>query len=52
MNTVKDGMLVLHDVHLEEFLLLLEFIYPIFNPEINEQTISCLIKLSHRFQFS
>lgn len=48
----KDDLLIFNDIILDEFLLLLEFIYPIFNPEIDEQNISSLIKLSHRFQFS
>jgi len=47
----KDEILTFDDINLDEFLLFLEFIYPLFNPEINEQNISCLIKLSHRFQF-
>lgn len=47
----KDEYLTLNDIQLDEFLLLLEFIYPLFNPEINEQNITMLIKLSHRFQF-
>jgi hypothetical protein len=50
MNS-KDEILSFNDIDFDEFLLLLEFIYPIFNPEINEHNISCLIKLSHRFQF-
>ncbi len=48
----KDEFLSFDDIPSDEFLLLLEFIYPVFNPEINEQTITCLIKLSHRFEFS
>jgi hypothetical protein len=47
----KDDILSFDDINFDEFLLFLEFIYPIFNPEINKQNISCLIKLSHRFQF-
>jgi hypothetical protein len=47
----KDDILSFDDINFDEFLLLLEFIYPIFNPEINKDNISCLIKLSHRFQF-
>ncbi|CAF0825908.1 unnamed protein product [Adineta ricciae] len=47
----KDEYLTLNDIQLDEFLLLLEFIYPLFNPEINEENISTLIQLSHRFQF-
>jgi hypothetical protein len=47
----KDDILSFDDINLDEFLLFLEFIYPVFNPEINKQNISCLIKLSHRFQF-
>ncbi|CAF1321684.1 unnamed protein product [Adineta steineri] len=48
----NDEILLLNDINLDDFLLMLEFIYPLFNPEINQQNISCLIKLSHRFQFS
>lgn len=47
----SDQTLIFHDLHLEEFLLMLEFIYPIFNPEINEENISALIELSYRFEF-
>ncbi len=47
----KDEYLFLNDIDFDEFLLFLQFIYPVFNPEINEQTINCLIKLSHRFEF-
>mgnify|MGYP002378270602 CR=1 FL=1 len=50
MNS-NDDSLVFDDIHLDDFLLLLEFIYPIFNPEINQENISVLIQLSHRFQF-
>ncbi|CAF1318911.1 unnamed protein product [Adineta steineri] len=48
----NDEILLLNDINLDDFLLMLEFIYPLFNPEINQQNISCLIKLSHRFQFN
>jgi hypothetical protein len=48
----KDSLLSFDDIKLDDFLLMLEFIYPLFNPEINQFNISCLIKLSHRFQFS
>ena len=34
-----------------EFLSMLEFIYPLFNPEINDANISSLVRLAHRFQF-
>jgi hypothetical protein len=47
----KDEALVFDDIDLDEFLSMLEFIYPLFNPEINEHNISCLIELSYRFQF-
>lgn len=47
----KDEPLVFNDIELNDFLSMLEFIYPIFNPEINEENISCLIELSYRFQF-
>jgi hypothetical protein len=50
MNS-NDDILSFNDINFDEFLLFLEFIYPIFNPEITEKNISCLIKLSHRFQF-
>ncbi|UJR27900.1 hypothetical protein I4U23_009162 [Adineta vaga] len=50
LNT-KDDCLTFNDISLDEFLLMLEFIYPVFNPEINQQNISILVKLSHRFQF-
>jgi len=47
----KDESLIFNDIDLKDFLSMLEFIYPIFNPEINETNISCLIELSYRFQF-
>ncbi|CAF1220010.1 unnamed protein product [Adineta steineri] len=47
----NDEPLVFNDINLNDFLSMLEFIYPIFNPEITEKNISCLIELSHRFQF-
>lgn len=43
--------LIFNDIDLKDFLSMLEFIYPIFNPEINEKNISSLIELSDRFQF-
>lgn len=46
-----DESLIYHDINLKDFLSMLEFIYPIFNPEINEKNISSLIELSDRFQF-
>ncbi len=48
----KDEYLSFDNIQFDEFLLFLQFIYPVFNPEINEQTINSLIKLSHRFEFS
>ena len=39
------------DIALDEFLSMLEFIYPLFNPEINEENIASLIRLADRFQF-
>ncbi|CAF1111905.1 unnamed protein product [Rotaria sordida] len=47
----KDESILFNDIDLNDFLLMLEFIYPIFNPEINEKNISCLINLSYRFQY-
>jgi hypothetical protein len=47
----KDESLIFNDINLKDFLSMLEFIYPIFNPEINETNISSLIELSDRFQF-
>lgn len=47
----KNDILIFDDIDFDEFLFMLEFIYPVFNPEINETNISCLIKLSYRFQF-
>jgi hypothetical protein len=47
----NDQSLIFNDIDLKDFLSMLEFIYPIFNPEINETNISCLINLSYRFQF-
>lgn len=44
-------LVTLENIELEEFLLLLQFIYPLFNPEINEKNISSLIRLADRFQF-
>ena len=35
----------------DEFLSMLQFIYPLFNPDINEENISSLVRLAHRFQF-
>lgn len=48
----NENLLVFEDIHLEEFLSFLEFIYPIFNPQINPSNISSLVKLAHRFEFS
>lgn len=47
----SDPTLTFHDIHLDDFLLMLEFIYPMFNPEINDENISSLIELSYRFEF-
>ncbi|CAF1220228.1 unnamed protein product [Rotaria magnacalcarata] len=47
----KDEPLIFNDIDLNDFIAMLEFIYPIFNPEINEKNISCLIELSYRFQY-
>lgn len=47
----KESSLSFDDIQLDEFLLMLEFIYPLFNPEINDENVSTLIRLSHRFQF-
>jgi hypothetical protein len=47
----KDESLVFNDIQLNDFLSMLEFIYPIFNPKIHEKNISSLIELSYRFQF-
>jgi hypothetical protein len=51
LKNIKDEPLIFNDIDLNDFLSMLEFIYPIFNPEINEKNISCLIELSYRFQF-
>ncbi|CAF3836394.1 unnamed protein product [Rotaria sp. Silwood1] len=51
LNNNKDESIILNDIDLNDFLSMLEFIYPIFNPEINEKNISCLIELSYRFQY-
>ena len=51
LKNTTDEPLLFNDIDLNDFLSMLEFIYPIFNPEINEMNISCLIELSHRFQF-
>ena len=51
LKNIKDEPLLFNDIDLNDFLSMLEFIYPIFNPEINEKNISCLIELSYRFQF-
>lgn len=48
----NENLLVLEDIDLEQFLSFLEFIYPVFNPQINQKNISSLVKLAHRFQFS
>ncbi|CAF3565204.1 unnamed protein product [Rotaria socialis] len=47
----KDEPLIFNDIDLNDFIAMLEFIYPIFNPEINEKNISCLVELSYRFQY-
>ena len=47
----QENLLKFDDIDPEEFFLFLQFIYPIFNPEINQHTISALLKLAHRFQF-
>jgi chromosome condensin MukBEF complex kleisin-like MukF subunit len=51
LKTTNDNSLVFNDIDYNDFLSMLEFIYPIFNPEINEKNISALIELSYRFQF-
>lgn len=51
LKNAKDEPLIFNDIDLDDFLLMLEFIYPIFNPEINEKNISSLIELSYRFQY-
>jgi hypothetical protein len=51
LKNTKDEPLLFNDIDLNDFLSMLEFIYPVFNPEINEKNISCLIELSYRFQF-
>ncbi|CAF1114125.1 unnamed protein product [Didymodactylos carnosus] len=39
------------DINLNDLLEMLQFIYPIFDPEINDKNITALIELSHRFRF-
>ncbi|CAF3324389.1 unnamed protein product, partial [Rotaria sp. Silwood2] len=51
IKNTKDESILFNDIDLNDFLSMLEFIYPIFNPEINEMNISCLIELSYRFQY-
>lgn len=51
LNNTTDESLVFNNINLNDFLLMLEFIYPIFNPEINEKNISSLVELSYRFQY-
>ncbi|CAF3137647.1 unnamed protein product [Rotaria sp. Silwood2] len=51
IKNTKDESILFNDIDLNDFLSMLEFIYPIFNPEINETNISCLIELSYRFQY-
>ena len=48
----NENFLILEDIDLDEFLSFLEFIYPVFNPRINQNNISSLVKLANRFQFS
>lgn len=38
-------------IEFEDFLVFLQFIYPIFNPEINQENVTALIELSDRFKF-
>ena len=35
----------------DEFLSMLEFIYPLFNPDINDENMSSLVRIAQRFQF-
>ena len=51
LGNIAEDSLVFNDIDVNDFLAMLEFIYPIFHPEINEENISCLIELSHRFEF-
>lgn len=50
-NSDDMEILSFDDIALDEFLSMLEFIYPLFNPEINEENIASLIRLADRFQF-